>query len=49
MKTTVEIPDCLYREAKAYAATHGMSLREVIEAGLRGLLEGRSSGSPASV
>jgi Bacterial antitoxin of type II TA system, VapB len=44
MKTTVEIPDRLFREAKAYAATHGISLREVIEAGLRELLEGRSSG-----
>jgi hypothetical protein len=43
MKTTVDIPDRLFREAKAYAASHGISLREVFETSLRGLLEGHSS------
>lgn len=40
MKTTVEVPDGLFREAKAYAARHGMPVREVFELGLRLVLEG---------
>ena len=40
MKTTVEIPDRLFREAKEYAAHHGMPIRAVIELGLRAVLEG---------
>jgi hypothetical protein len=43
MKTTVEIPDPLFRQAKAYAASHGMSLRDVFETGLRAVLEGQPS------
>ena len=39
MKTTVEVPDGLFREAKAYAARHGMPIREVVELGLRMVLE----------
>ncbi len=35
MKTTVEIPDDLLREAKEYAARQGIPLREVIELGLQ--------------
>ncbi len=35
MKTTVEIPDVLFREAKAYAARHGLALREVFGRGLQ--------------
>jgi hypothetical protein len=41
MKATVEIPDPLFRQAKAYAASHGIPLREIIETGLRTVLEGR--------
>ena len=40
MKTTVEIPDRLFRKAKAYAAQNGMPLREVIERGVSMLVEG---------
>jgi len=40
MKTTVEVPDGLFREAKAYAARNGMPVREVFELGLRMVLEG---------
>jgi hypothetical protein len=40
MKTTVEVPDALFREAKAYAARHGIPVREVFERGLRSVLEG---------
>jgi len=35
MKTTVELPDPLFREAKAYAARHGLALRQVFERGLQ--------------
>jgi hypothetical protein len=41
MKTTVEIPDALFRQAKAYAANHGIPLRQVFETGLRAVLEGQ--------
>ena len=35
MKTTVEIPDDLYRKAKATAALRGIKLKDLIEDGLR--------------
>ena len=38
MKTTVEIPDPLLREAKRYAAARDLTLREVLETSLRKLL-----------
>jgi hypothetical protein len=41
MKTTVEIPDTLLREAKEYAARHGIPLRQVFERGLQTVV-GRS-------
>jgi hypothetical protein len=39
MKTTVEIPDDLYRRAKAEAALRGRKLKDLIEEGLRLVLE----------
>jgi hypothetical protein len=39
MKTTVELPDPLYRQAKAEAALRGMKLKDLVEAGLRLVLE----------
>jgi predicted component of type VI protein secretion system len=39
MKTTVEIPENLYRRAKAEAALRGRKLRELVEEGLRLVLE----------
>ena len=39
MKTTVEVPDDLYRRAKAEAALRGRKLRELVEEGLRLVLE----------
>jgi hypothetical protein len=39
MKTTVEVPDELYRRAKAEAALRGRKLRDLIEEGLRLVLE----------
>ena len=35
MKTTVEISDSLFRDAKRYAAREGIPLREVVERGLQ--------------
>jgi predicted component of type VI protein secretion system len=39
MKTTVEIPDDLYRRAKAEAASRGRKLKDLVEEGLRLVLE----------
>jgi hypothetical protein len=39
MKTTVEVPDDLYRRAKAEAALSGRKLRDLVEEGLRLVLE----------
>jgi hypothetical protein len=39
MKTTVEVPDDLYRRAKAEAALRGRKFRELVEEGLRLVLD----------
>lgn len=39
MKTTVELPDDLYRRAKAAAALRGQKFKELVEEGLRRVLE----------
>jgi len=39
MKTTIEVPDDLYRQAKAEAALRGRKLKDLIEEGLRLVLE----------
>jgi hypothetical protein len=39
MKTTVEMPDELYRRAKAEAALRGRKLKDLVEEGLRLVLE----------
>jgi hypothetical protein len=39
MKTTVEVPDDLYRRAKAEAALRGRKLKDLIEEGLWLVLE----------
>jgi hypothetical protein len=41
MKTTVELPDALIREAKRVALREKTTLRALIERGLRGVLKGR--------
>lgn len=35
MKTTIEVPDALYRRAKAEAALRGRPMKELVEEGLR--------------
>lgn len=39
MKTTVEIPDSLFLEAKQYAAERRIPFREVVETGLRKVMQ----------
>ncbi|MCC6738869.1 MAG: hypothetical protein IT452_07465 [Planctomycetia bacterium] len=39
MKTTIDLPDDLFRRAKAEAALRGRKLRELVETGLRLVLE----------
>ena len=39
MKTTIEVPDDLYRRAKAEAALRGRRIRDLVEEGLRLVLE----------
>ena len=39
MKTTVELPDAIYRQAKAAAALRGRKLKDLVEEGLRLVLE----------
>ena len=39
MKTTVEVPDDLYRRAKVEAALRGRKLKDLIEEGLRLVLD----------
>jgi hypothetical protein len=43
MKTTVEIADSLFAEAKAIAASRGVSFRQVVEEGLRTVLSRREN------
>lgn len=38
MKTTVEISDSLFEEAKAWAASHRLSFREIVEDGIRKMI-----------
>ena len=39
MRTTVDIPDELFRRAKSEAALHGRKLKDLVEEGLRLVLE----------
>ena len=43
MRTTVDIPDPIYRRLKAQAASEGRSVRELILHGAEGALRRRSS------
>lgn len=45
MKTTIEIPDALHRQAKLYAVKEGLALRDVIVAALRQSLKHLESGA----
>ena len=45
MKTTIEIPDTLFRKAKSKAAERGQTLRAWITEALQEKLAGRTSGA----
>ncbi len=47
MKTTLEIPDALFRDAKKRAAEEGVPLRAIVERALRDLLGGARRGGRA--
>lgn len=50
VKTTFDIPDELYRRAKAEAALRGRRLKDLIEEGLRTVLDGpKRAGEPKSL
>jgi hypothetical protein len=46
MKTTIDIADPLFAEARRYAEEHGMTLRAVVEQGLRSVLVERAPRTP---
>ncbi|MBI2993518.1 MAG: hypothetical protein HYY48_04995 [Gammaproteobacteria bacterium] len=48
MKTTVELSDELFRKAKAIAALRGRKLKDLIEEGLRLVIEGPAAGARGS-
>ncbi len=47
MRTSVDIPDTIYREMKIRAATEGVTIREVILEGLDMRLQRPSSAPPS--
>jgi hypothetical protein len=48
MRTTVDLPDALYRQAKAEAALRGRKFRDLIEEGLRHVLASQAAATPPS-
>lgn len=48
MRTTIDLPDPLFKEAKAAAALQGVTLRDVVEEALRRQLQPHSARSPAA-
>lgn len=46
MKTTIEISDPLLREARKLAAREGVTLRTLVERGLRRVVDGKRPGTP---
>ena len=48
MKTTLEIDDELYREAKAHAARTGQKMKDLVTAGLRLALNPETPGTGAA-
>ena len=46
MKTTIEIPDALFRKAKSKAAERGQTLKDLVTEALRDKLAAATSGKP---
>lgn len=49
MRTTIEIPDDLFREAKSQAALRGQTLKEFVEEGIRMVLRHPPAPRPTRV
>ena len=48
MKTTIEIPDPLFRKAKSHAAERGQTLKEFVTDALKARLETQLGGNPGN-
>ena len=48
MRTTIDLPDPLFKEAKSAAALRGISLRDVVEEALRRSLQPHAGRKPAA-
>ena len=46
VKTTIELPDPLFRQTKAAAALRGESIKDFVTAALRAHLESQGTGAP---
>ena len=44
MRTTIELPDELYRRAKAVARRRGRKIKDLVEEGLRMVVDGSAKG-----
>ena len=47
MKTTLEIPDALFRKAKSRAAEHGQTLKAFVTEAIETRLAGEARGTPS--
>ena len=45
MKTTIDIPDALFSEARKFASREGTTLKAIVEQGIRRILSERKRGS----
>lgn len=48
MKTTLEIDDALYREAKAFSALTGRKMKDLVSEGLRHVLDPAATAKPTT-
>lgn len=46
MKTTIELPDPLFKQAKHYAQAHHITMRALIEQGLRKIMAEKKEDAP---
>lgn len=46
MKTTIELPDPLFAQARRYADAHNMSMKALIEQGLRTVMAEKKAAKP---
>jgi hypothetical protein len=46
MKTTIELPEPLFAQARRYASAHGMTMKALIEQGLRQVMAEKNEPKP---